>query len=433
MHTVPLRAVIVVAFLIPGAPVRADDWPQWRGPTRDGVWKETGVVEKFAGPKTEPLWRVPISSGYSGPTVADGRVFVTDRVVEPKQIERVHCFDARTGKQLWSHEYDCAYRGVGYEAGPRASVTIDSGRAYSLGTMGDLICFDAADGKVLWEHDLDAEYPIEMPTWGLAAAPLVEGELLIVQVGAGGGACLVAFDKTSGKEVWKAVDDTASYSAPIVIEQAGKRVLVCWTANGVVGVNPKTGEVYWRHAWKPKRVAMYIASPVFDGQRIFLSSFFDGSLMLTAARDKPAVEPLWLRVGPSEKETDSLQSIISTPLLIGDYIYGVDSYGELRCLDAKTGDRIWEDRTAVPRERWATIHFVRNGDKIWMFNDRGELLISRLSPRGFEEISRTRIIEPTTNQLPRGDGVCWSHPAFANRCVYQRNDKELICVDLAAR
>jgi hypothetical protein len=118
--------------------------------------------------------------------------------------------------------------------------------------------------------------------------------------------------------------------------------------------------------------------------------------------------------------------------MIGDYIYGDDSYGELRCLDAKTGDRIWEDQTATPRERWSNIHFVRNGERIWMFNERGELIVSKLSPKGFEEIDRATLISPTTEQLRRRDGVTWAHPAFANRSVFARNDKELVCASLAA-
>ncbi len=188
----------------------ADDWPQWRGPARDGVWRETGIIERFAGPQIPIKWRAEIASGYSGPTVADGRVYVTDRVTEPKQVERVHCFDADTGRKLWTHTYDCPYRNVSYEAGPRASVIIDQGRAYSFGTMGNLFCLNASDGKVLWHRDLDADYDVEMPMWGLAASPLIEKDLIITQIGGANGACLIALDKRTGKERWRALDDRAS-------------------------------------------------------------------------------------------------------------------------------------------------------------------------------------------------------------------------------
>jgi hypothetical protein len=176
-----------------------------------------------------------------------------------------------------------------------------------------------------------------------------------------------------------------------------------------------------------------VSTPVHDGDHLFLTNFFDGSLMLKLDDKKPAVEEVWQRAGVDEKNTDALHSIINTPILQGGYVYGVDSYGELRCLDARNGDRVWESLEAVPKARWATIHFVEHGDNVWMFNERGELIISRLSPKGYEEISRAKLIAPTEDQLRQRGGVCWSHPAFAGKCVYARNDKEIVCADLAAR
>lgn len=427
-----IRASILVMAILCLAPwCQAEDWPQWRGANRDGVWRETGIVEKFDSPQLKLRWRVPISSGYSGPTVAAGRVYVTDRVVEPKQIERVHCFSVAEGKPLWSHVYDCVYSGVGYEAGPRASVSIDEGRAYSLGSMGHLFCFDAATGAVLWSKDCNREYRIRMPIWGIAASPLVEKDLLIAQVGGSGGTCLVAFDKKSGEQRWTALDDKASYSAPIIIEQAGQRVLVCWTGDRVAGLDPATGKVHWQHEFKPTRMVINIATPVLENDRLFMTAFYDGSLMLKVHPNKLAADKIWRRLGPDEKNTDSLHSIMATPYLEGDYVYGVDSYGELRCLDAKTGDRIWESQAATPKARWSNIHMVRNGERMWMFNERGELIIAKLSPQGYEEISRAKLIEPTTDQLRQRGGVCWAHPAFADKCVFIRNDKELVCASLA--
>jgi outer membrane protein assembly factor BamB len=432
----PFRPAVIV-FAIAGSclvTALADDWPQWRGPQRDGVWRETGVVEKFDSPQLPIQWRAEIGPGYSGPTVAAGRVYVTDRQTEPIQVERVHCFDASTGKPIWDYSYDCPYVGVGYAAGPRAAVTIDEGRVYSLGAMGNLHCFDAATGNVLWKKDLNAEYKIQMPMWGIAAAPLIDGNRLILNVG-GEHACLVALDKVTGNEIWKALDDPAQYSAPILILQAGKPVLVIWTGAGVVGLNPATGAEYWRAVMKPKQMPIGIATPVVNGDRLFVSSFYDGSLMLRLTSDKqsglPAAEQLWHKVGPDEQHTQSLHCMIGTPILDGDYLYGVDSYGQLRCLNATTGERIWESQQAVPKARWAAVHMVRHDDKVWLFNERGELLIGRLSPTGFEEISRTKLIEPTKVQLDQRGGVCWSHPAFADRHVFARNDDEIVCASLA--
>jgi outer membrane protein assembly factor BamB len=409
----------------------ADDWPQWRGPNRDGVWAETGVITQFGAPAIPRKWTVPIASGYSGPTVAQGRVYVTDREVEPQQVERIHCFDWQTGRTLWTYSYPCPYESVGYTAGPRAAVSIEEGRAYALGTMGHLHCLDAARGTLLWKLVPGARYNVRVPIWGCASAPLVDGDLVIVQLGAEG-ACLVAFDKQTGEEKWRALDDPASYSAPIIIRHAGQRVLVCWTGANVVGLEPATGKVYWKYPFPPRRMVINVPTPVVAGDRLFVTAFYDGSLMLKLRPDELSVEQVWRRRGASERETDSLHAMISTPYLEGDYVYGVDSYGELRCLDARTGDRIWEDLTAVPKARWATIHTVRNGGRMWMFNERGELTIGTLSPQGSQEISRAQLIAPTTDQLEQRGGVCWAHPAYAYKHVFARNDKELVCADLSA-
>jgi outer membrane protein assembly factor BamB len=299
--------------------------------------------------------------------------------------------------------------------------------------MGHLHCLDVKSGQVLWSHDCRKEYDARVPVWGIACAPLVEGGLVVVQVGGRDNACLMAFDKATGQEKWRTLNDPASYAAPIVIDQAGKRVLVCITGQRVVGLDPQTGGLYWEHPFPPKEMVITIATPIFDGDHLFITSFYEGSLLLQVDRDKPAVEKLWRRQGASEQRTDALHCCISTPLILGDYIYGVDSHGELRCLDRRTGARVWEDLTATPKARWSNIHMVRHGDRVWMFNERGELVISRLAPDGFHEISRAKLLDPTKAQLDQRGGVCWSHPAFANKCVFARNDQELVCADLSAR
>jgi len=428
-----ILVLITVIWLLLAVPTWGADWPQWRGPNRDGIWCEKGIVQKFDSQKLPIRWRAKIANGYSGPTVANGRVYVTDRLASPPAVERVHCFDAMTGDGIWSYDYKCKYERVEHRNGPRASVTVDENRAYSLGTMGHFFCFDAAKGEVLWRKNLNTEYKIKMPMWGIAASPLVEDELVIVQIGGKDNACIVAFDKVTGKEKWRALNDSASYSAPIVIEQAGKRVLVCWTGERVVGLDAQTGKLYWQHPFTPGRISQNIATPVFQNNYLFVSSFFDGSLLLKVHPDKLAVEKVWHRKGPNERKTDSLHCCISTPILQADYIYGVDSYGELRCLALHTGDRIWESLDAVPQARWANIHMVRHEDKIWMFNERGELIISKLSPEGFHEISRAKLINPTEGQLNQRGGVCWSHPAFAYKHIYIRNDEQLFCADLSSK
>lgn len=432
MQARPIYLTLLLLSLI-GRFAAADDWPQWRGTHRDGVWQETGIIDKFTTPALATRWSVPVGPGYSGPTVSNGRVYVTDRLIEPKQVERVHCFDEKTGETLWSYTYDCVYDGVSYEAGPRAAVTVQDGRAFALGAMGDLHVFDAASGELLWQSRLNERFAVAMPIWGIAAAPLVHGNRVILHIGGTPDACLVALDVASGEEIWRSLSDKASYSAPILVRQADQDVLVVWTGDHIAGLDPQSGKVHWKYPLPPTNMVIAIATPIVDSGRLFVTSFYDGSAMLQLSADSLSFTETWRRQGSDEQHTDALHSIIATPLFQGDYVYGVDSYGELRCLDAQTGDRVWEDLTATPKARWSNIHMVRNGDKIWMFNEMGELLIGQLSPDGFREISRTKLIQPTTPQLSRrGQGVCWAHPAFANRHIFVRSDEQLVCASLAA-
>ncbi|WP_425616770.1 PQQ-binding-like beta-propeller repeat protein [Anatilimnocola sp. NA78] len=424
---------VACAGLLVDSKLQAEDWPQWRGSNRDGVWHETGLVEKFKEPQLAIKWRAKIGAGYTGPTIAGGKVYVTDRVPDRnKPEERIHCFDEQTGAPVWMVSYPCEYGKVGYAAGPRASVTIDAGKAYALGATGWLHCLDAASGKILWKRDLETDYQIAMPIWGITAAPLVEGDLLLLHIGGKNGACIVAVNKDTGADVWQALNDRGQYSTPLVVDQGGKRVAICWTGDSVTGLDVKDGKPQWSEAWKPRNMPIGVATPVIEGDRVFFTSFYDGSLLLKLDRETAKAEKLWHVIGRDERNTDALHSIISTPVFENGYIYGVDSYGELRCLDAKTGDRVWENTTAVPKARWSTIHFVKNGDRYFLFNERGELIIAKLSPQGYDEISRAKLIEPTLEQLRQRGGVCWSHPGFANKCVFARNDDELVCASLAA-
>jgi outer membrane protein assembly factor BamB len=423
------RILCLLSVLLPLF-LAADDWPQWRGPNRDGTWNETGLVERFATPQLPVLWRAAISSGYSGPTVAAGRVYVSDRVAQPTEIERILCFDAATGAPLWQYEYECAYGSVSFKAGPRAAITIHDGRAYALGTMGNLHCLDAATGKILWAKDMNALYSLRIPVWGICAAPLIEGPLLVLLVGGKDNAGVVALDRVSGEERWKALPDRACYSAPIVVDQAGKRVLVCWTAERLVGLEVTSGQLLWADAFPEASRIIGVSDPICDGKRVFVTDFWQGSLLLGLNPEKPEASRLWYRKGQSEQQTDALHALVVTPYLDGDYLYGVDSYGELRCLQVATGDRVWESLELLPKERWGVIHMVRNHDKVWMFTEKGELAITSVSPAGLQVLSRAKLIEPTKDQHPRG--VVWTHPAFANRCIYIRNDQELVCASLAA-
>ncbi len=410
----------------------SEDWPQWRGVHRDGVWNEEGIVDKLPTPELPIRWRLPISAGYSGPAVSNGLVYVTDRVEEPKQIERIHCCKANTGEKVWEYAYDCEYS-ISYPAGPRATVSVVDNVAYALGAMGHLHAVNATTGQILWKRDLGAEFQVEMPIWGISASPLIADGLLIAQIGGKNGACIVALEIESGREAWRALAEPAQYSAPILIEQAKQQIVVVWTGASVSGLHLNTGKVAWRVDFPVTRMPIGVATPVVHDNRIFLTSFYDGSMMIEFEKDATEAKKLWHVIGKDEQHTEALHSIISTPIFDGKHIYGVDSYGELRCLDASNGRRIWEDKSATPQDRWSTIHFVQHKSQTWMLNEAGDLIIAELSPNGYKELSRSHLLKPTLAQLSRrgGKGVCWSHPAFGNQHVFARNDEELICASLA--
>lgn len=406
----------------------AEDWSQWRGTNRDGVVAtDVPLMETLPTNQLPLTWSVPVGPGYTGPTVVGDRVYLMDRQSEgdSDSRERVLCMDTATGEIVWTHEYDAPYT-IQYTAGPRAAVTIHDGRAIAVGAMGHLHCMNAATGEVLWKHDFETEYNAKLPIWGISGAPLVTNGLVIQIGGGANGACVVAFDLETGQERWRSLDDPAGYSAPIVIRQGDQDVVVCWTGASVSGLDPQSGKIFWRVDMPSRNMPIGVPTPITDGKHVFVTSFYDGSMMIQLDPEKPAARKLWHRVGVDEINTDALQSIISTPLFKGDYIYGVDSYGELRCLKKSNGDRVWEDRTAVPRNRWATIHIMKHGDDEIMLNDQGELIFATLSPEGYTEHSRTQLLAPTRRQLPRRKGVTWSHPAIADGYIYARSDEELV-------
>lgn len=434
MARVSVKVAILAVAAMSASCALADEWPQWRGPQRDGVWRETGVVDRFASPEIAIKWRVPIASGYCGPTVAAGRVYVSDRLTKPTEAERIHCLEWQTGKTSWTHQYECKYEKFGYTAGPRASILIEDGRAFSLGAAGHLVCLDAAKGTVLWSHDLGREYKIRMPNWGIAAAPVIDDDLVIVQIGGEGDACLCAFEKRTGRLRWKALPDGACYAAPIVIDQAGMRVVVCQTGDRIVGVHARDGRLLWEYPFPWESWPIGIATPVLHENHVLVSDAHQGTVLLRLAQDKAAIDKVWHRNRKNVPDRKALHCLNSTPLVQGGHVYGADGRGILHCLRLDTGQPKWEEKSIVPEGNFATMHLVRNGARTWIFNERGELIIAELSPGGYRELSRAKLIEPTREQMPgRRGGVTWSHPAFAYRHVFARSDKELVCADLGAK
>jgi outer membrane protein assembly factor BamB len=425
-------AAAVCLLHVPSPPsARADDWPDWRGAKRDGIWRETGILRRFPAGGPKVLWRAPIGPGYTGPSVAGGRVFAMDRIRE-REVERVIAYDAADGKTLWTDEYPARYKGVDYDSGPRATPVAAEGRVHTLGTMGHLRTYDAAAGRVIWSKDLKAEYRAAIPGWGISAAPLADGKLLIVPVGGEGGPALIAFDRATGDEVWRALgeEDPPAYSAPVIVEAGGARQLIYWSAKSVCSLDPLTGKLHWREPFVSKS-GMAVATPTLHGDVLFVSTFFSGALALRLDPTRPAASGLYRSSKTSEMDTDIVHCTISTPSFSGKHLYAVDSYGEFRCVEVETGKRIWETLAPTGKARWSNAHIVPNGDVTFLFNEHGDLIVADLSPEGYREIDRARIIEATVG-VKGHRAVAWSHPAFALRSVFARNDREIIRVDLSA-
>jgi outer membrane protein assembly factor BamB len=429
-----LRWTCLCIFVAFASSASGDDWPQWMGPKRDGVWRETGIVDAFPSGGPPIRWRVKVGGGYAGPAVVGGRVFVTDRQLKegaevPKDpfargaipaSERVLCLNDADGRILWKHEYDCPYT-VSYPAGPRCTPTVDGDRVYTLGAEGHLFCLKAASGEVVWSKQLRELSGLPAsPLWGFAAHPLIDGDQLICLVG-GQGSTVVSFDKTTGQERWRVGDSVSShgpgYCPPMIAEHGGRRLLLAFHPEGLHALVPETGKVVWFYEWEIQN-GLTVPMPRVVGDRIFLTTFYNGARMLQLSADGSSVTEVWKRKGRSERNTDEL-------------IFGIDSYGELRGLDANTGDRLWMtyDATGGKSDRWANAFLVRQGDRFFIPNEKGNLIIARLDREGYHEISRTHLIEPTGSAQQRN--VVWSHPAFANRNIYLRNDEEIVSASLA--
>ena len=442
-----VRLTLVVAgLMIAGSPTVADDWVQWRGDGRLGIWNESGVVDELPA-ELKFTWRVPIKRGFAGPAVADGRVFVTDWEEDPESrtmdgTERALALDEQTGEILWTREWPTTYRMLmgSYAIGPRATPTVDGNRLYVVGASGALLCLDVQTGEVVWQKDYRADYDSYVPTWGIASSPLVDGDRLIAIVGGEPGALVVAFDKRTGKELWRAVDVVREmgYGQPVIYTAGGVRQLIVWHAGALVSLDPRTGEVYWEEAWEAG-AGMSVATPVKSGDYLFVTQFYNGPMMMRLSQDGPAATMLWKGDSRSEMpgETDGLHSLITTPVIAGDYIYGVGSHGELRGLDARTGDRLWMSDEMTAQARWGTAFMVEHADRYFVNNDDGYLIIAEFTPSGYVERSRTRLIEPTSSagygvRRSHDRVVNWTHPAYANRHVIQRNDNEIVRASLDA-
>lgn len=431
-------SALITYLALSSMSLQAEDWPQWRGVNRDAIWREEGIVEAIPETGLEVLWRQEIAGGYSGPAVADGLVYVTDYVREsgdPRNgpgtinqlqgVERVLCLKADSGEVVWKHEYECPYR-ISYPAGPRTTPTVDGERVYTYGSEGHLFCFNRKTGEVLWSKQMRDLYQAKTPIWGFSSHPLILKETLYCVVG-GPGSVVVALDKVSGDEQWKAL--TASepgYCPPTLIEAAGVDQLLIWDADNLNSLNPTTGEVYWSHPLKPD-YGMSIMAPQKAGDYLFASGIGDVGALFKLDQDKPAASLVWKGTNRS-----AVYCANSTPYMTTETIYGNDCRtGGLIAVNLEDGIRLWESfapSTGDRRASHGTVFIVKHGETFFLFSEKGDLISANLTREGYEETGRFHVLEPTNEAF--GRNVVWTHPAFANGCCFVRNDKEIVCVSL---
>jgi outer membrane protein assembly factor BamB len=434
-------AAVLLGFAAVGA-AQADDWPQWLGPQRDGVWREDGVLDKFPknGPKV--LWRAPIGMGYTGPAVVGERVYVMDwkpdkpgRKPGPGK-ERVLCLSASDGKPIWVHEYDTVYGGLGgYPFGPRTTPLIEAGKVFTLGAMGDMCCLDATKGTVVWQISLEKDLKITPPLWGHSAHLLVHGDKLIT-LGGGKDRAVLGLDKKTGKRIWAALTSKeVCYAPPMVFKAGGKDQLIIWLSDSLNSLDPDTGKVFWSFPYpadgQPKRPGANIATPRKLDDLLVVSNFYHGPLVVQFAKDNPDAKVLWRGKSDNPAKPDALHAVMTTPMVKDGYVYGVCGNGEMRCFQAATGKVEWSSAqaTGMVRAPFLTAFMVENGDHYFVLNDLGELLIVKMTPKGYEQIDKAFVLQPTHDAM--GREALWSHPAFAHRCMFVRNDQEIICLSLA--
>lgn len=445
LRTFSMKTLLLLLGLTLVSPSIADDWPQWFGPQRDGIWRESGIVEKLPAEGPKLLWKAPIGTGYAGPAVSGDHVYVFDRLLKdtselpddpfkrgeiPGQ-ERLHCFDSATGKPVWSKSYESNYT-VSYAAGPRTTPVIHEGLVYTLGAEGQLYARQTKDGEVVWQKDFIKLLETKTPTWGFAATPLIEGDLLIT-LASGDGSTVMAFDKKTGKERWRALSSKEpGYCPPRMLVDGDKRVLLVWHPEAINGLDPKTGKVHWSLPWKIK-AGLTAPTPRQEGKRVFFTSFYNGATMLEFTAFDQAPKVLWQTERESERRTEHLNSIMGTPVFHEGLLYGGCSYGQFRCLKADDGTRLWESLEPIVKkeERWGNVFVTPHEDRYFLFNELGELLIAELSPQGYKEISRAKLIEPNGSDMKRRP-IVWSHPAYAQQCIFVRNDTEVRCFSLKA-
>lgn len=383
------------------------DWPQFRGANQDGVSQDTGFLKEW--PETGPpvQWRAEVGPGYSGVSVANGLIYT---MFNRGGSEWLSAFDSTDGEVKWQLKMDSGYQDR-FGDGPRSTPTVDGSVVYALGAKGKLVAVNAQKGgKPIWSKDLVRDLGGRIPQWGVSAEPLVEGDLLLVDVGGPAGRSVAAFDKATGEVVWTAGDDAAGYSTPIAFTVGGVRQVAFFTATKISGISPKNGEVLWSRPWRTS-YDVNAAAPIFIApNRLFVSSGYDtGAALLEIRKEEDGflVTEVWA--------ARNLKNKFSSSIHLGDTLYGFDNE-TFKAVDLATGEDLWRKRGLGHGSLTAADgHLIVLGEK-------GRLVLVEASREGYQEKASVDFFE----------GKSWTVPTLVGNRLFLRDEEQLVSLDLSS-
>ena len=402
--------VAAVVFACTAAFALADDWPQWRGPNRDGVAPGVTLPDRLPA-EFKPLWEIKVGEGHAAPVVSGGKMVIFTR---EDHDEILRCFDLQNVKEVWRVETPVVYQpqavSKAHGRGPFATPAIADGKVFALGITGLLTCCDLATGKVLWKKDFVGEFKKAYPTWGAAVSPLVEGGLCILSVGTRTEGGLAAFDVGTGKRAWLMNQDGAAYGSPVAADIAGRRQVVTLLDSNAVGVDLPTGKLLWKAPFRVE-YEQNVVTPVVHGDLVVVSGWGQGTVGLrVAAGDNVTASQAW------KNEPEGMY--LSSPVRNGDYLYGLASRqeGTLVCLSLKDGTTAWSS----PGKQGEYVSIVRAGDRLLILSIKGELVLVAADPTAYKELGRTRVTERPV----------WCHLVVAGGRLFVKDETRLICLEL---
>lgn len=410
------QSLVLVALVSSNAMVFAKDWPQWRGPNRDGISTETGILRNWPESGPSLLWRAGAGEGYSGISIANGRLYT---MYGKARDELMVCLDAATGKETWRVKIDAKYANQ-FGNGPRGTPTVDGQVVYGISAKGKLYALNASNGKVVWKHDLNAEYGGQIPNWGVSTSPLVHGKLLLVDVAGKDNYGVVAFNKSNGKVVWKTKTDLPGYSSPIAVTVNDVEQIIFFTGTAAISIAPQDGQKYWSYPWRTSW-DVNAATPIFIApNKVFISSGYNKGAAVLKMRPMNAsvkVEEVW--------KSKVMRNHFSTCLLIDNHLYGFDE-GTLKCIDVRTQEKQWAVRRTAAKtgERGKALgkgSLTFADGHLIVLSEKGNLVLIEATPAEYREKASVQVL----------NGRCWTVPTLANRRLYVRNQKEMLCFDLS--